>query len=170
MSNIRRTLLQQTEKFDPSFIFWAPMKYGDLTDHITGIEMQQTGYGSIEWNNNVGIYKITTPSTTYNTVLTFTSNRLWKDLIGNGMTVCAKLCRFRNNYGTTNSCRVFACSPIGHPTDQWLKDGMGRPANNFVVTGGISGSGAIGENYEQIFSFAASTHWNGNTRNEHGYI
>lgn len=165
MSKFRRGLLISngpgSEPLDSSLIFWAPMEQGDLTDHVTGIQMQLTGNGVIEWDNNVGIYKITTPSTTYNTVLTFINpNRMWKNLIQDDYTVCAKICRFRNNYGTNNNCRVFACGPTGLPTDQWLKDGMGRPANNFVVAGGISGQ--FGNIYEQIYSFACATHYTGN--------
>lgn len=122
MSEIRRGLMMQNNTtpgpYDPSLIFWAPMDYGDLTDHVSGIEMQLTGYGSIEWDNSLGIYKITTPSSTYNTVLSFHNIVPWKDLIPNSFTVCAKLCRFRNSYGTANKCRVFSMGHEGGDTEE----------------------------------------------------
>lgn len=167
MSNFRRNIMASntgSEVLDPNLIFYAPMTEGDLTDHVTGISMQLTGKGQIEWNNSLQIYKITTPSTTYDTVLTFRSNRYWKDLIQDDFTVCAKVCRFTNNYGTYNKARVFACSPVGSPTDAWTSYGMGIPANLFTAVGSsLQAATACGENYEIIYSFAALKHFTNNT-------
>lgn len=165
MSEFRRNILMTSntggEILDPNLIFYAPMTEGDLTDHVTGISMQLTGKGSIEWNSSLQIYKITTPSTTYDTVLTFRSNKYWKDLIQDDYTVCAKICRFRNSYGTSNKARVFACSPVGSPTDEWSSYGMGIPANLFTVCGSsLDSSTACGANYEIIYSFVGAKHFN----------
>jgi hypothetical protein len=92
--------------------------------------------------------------------LTFRSNRYWKDLIQDDYTVCAKICRFRNSYGTSNKARVFACSPVGSPTDAWNSYGMGIPANLFTACGGLETTTGCGENYEIIYSFVATKHFN----------
>jgi hypothetical protein len=166
MSKFRRDLLisnsQGSEPLDSSLIFWAPMEQGDLTDHVTGIQMQLTGNGAIEWIDRLGIYMLTTPSSVNHAVLTFRNdNKLWKNYINNDYTVCAKICRFRNNYGVGNSTRVFACSPNPQETDRWFSKGMGVPANLFAVGGGINGNAMCGNNYETIYSFATTRHFTG---------
>lgn len=166
MSEFRRMLmsnsLEQNTTYDPSLIFYAPLTKGDLTDHITNIEMKQTGFGGFEWNDNLSIYKITTPGTTYNTVLSFTSDRLWKNYISSEYTVCIKVCRFKNNYGTRNACRVIACGPEGGPTDAWVDNGMGVPANMFAVGGAIDHTkNALGASFDTIHSMVTTYHFTG---------
>lgn len=149
---------------DPTLIFYAPMSEGDLTDHVTQIPMQLTGYGSLEWDSDVQIYKITTPDTVTKTVLSFYSDRKWKDYINNDYTICVKACRFQNNYGTANKCRIISCGPSGDYTDTWNTYGMGMPANMFKVGGTLEHTvNGIGNNFSQIKSMVATYHYTGNS-------
>ena len=46
-------------------ITWLPLSSeGDLTDRITGLSLQLTGYGSLTWDATAGMYKVKNPSNT----------------------------------------------------------------------------------------------------------
>ena len=162
--NITVKLRSSLQYISDDLIFYAPMSEGDLTDHVTQIPMQLTGYGSLEWDSEMQIYKITTSNTVTDTVLSFYSDRKWKDYINDDYTICIKACRFQNNYGTANKCRIISCGPSGDYTDEWSTYGLGMPTNMFQVGGGsIEGNTVIGSNFNQIKSIVTTFHYTGNS-------
>ena len=68
MSEFRRKLLisyESKEPVDPTLIFFAPLSYGDLTDHISG-NMLNNYSSFVSWNSSQQMYHVDKPTTREN--------------------------------------------------------------------------------------------------------
>lgn len=54
----RRHYNIESDNFPKGLIFYAPMNQGDLTDHISGNDLQGYDSNKVQWDSSVGMYKV----------------------------------------------------------------------------------------------------------------